>query len=311
MNFAGLCAFPLTPMDERGVDEAAFVRLVTRLARAGVDAIGALGSTGNYAYLDREQRARVARLAVEAAGGTPVMVGVGAMRTRQVLELAEDAQNAGAAALLLAPVSYQPLRNDEVFDLFADANRHVSVPLCVYDNPGTTHFAFSDELYRDLARLTHVQAIKTPAPQPAQAATRIARLRELIGTDAVVGISGDARAAASLLAGAPMWFSVIGGLLPAATLAITRAAQGGETARATEASDRLSGLWELFEAYGSLRVVATAAARLGLTQVVNLPRPLRPLDDGGRRRLEQVLATLEHTETGSSHPTREGASCAR
>jgi hypothetical protein len=42
-----------------------------------------------------------------------------------------------------------------------------------------------------------------------------AQLRELIGTDAIVGISGDSLAAASLLAGAPMWFSVIGGLMTA------------------------------------------------------------------------------------------------
>jgi 4-hydroxy-tetrahydrodipicolinate synthase len=290
--FAGLSAFPLTPMDERGIDEAAFVRLVARLAEAGVDSIGALGSTGNYAYLQREERSRVARLAVGAAGGTPVMVGVGAVRTKQVLELAEDAQDAGAAALLLAPVSYQPPHADEVFDLYAEVDRHVSVPLCVYDNPGTTRFAFSDDLYRNVARLANVQAIKTPAPPTGEAATRIPQLRELIGADAVVGVSGDSLAGASLLASAPMWFSVIGGLLPEAALTITRAAQAGDVRQATAASDRLRGFWELFETYGSLRVVATAAAELGLTHEVNLPRPLRPLDDAGRHRLEQVLATV-------------------
>jgi 4-hydroxy-tetrahydrodipicolinate synthase len=137
-----------------------------------------------------------------------------------------------------------------------------------------------------------VQAIKTPAPPIAEASTRIAQLRELIGTDAVVGVSEDSLAAASLLAGAPTWFSVIGGLLPDAALTITRAAQTGDTAQAIEASDRLSGLWELFETYGSLRVVATAAAQLGLTQQVNLPRPLRRLDGAGRERLEQTLTTL-------------------
>jgi 4-hydroxy-tetrahydrodipicolinate synthase len=89
--FAGLSAFPLTPMDERGIDEAAFVSLVTRLAEAGVDSIGALGSTGNYAYLTREERSRVARLAVEAAGGTPVMVSVGSTRTSHVIELVDGA----------------------------------------------------------------------------------------------------------------------------------------------------------------------------------------------------------------------------
>jgi 4-hydroxy-tetrahydrodipicolinate synthase len=160
--FAGICAFPLTPMDECGIDGAAFVGLVARLAQAGVDSIGALGSTGNYAYLGREERSRVARLAVEAADGTPVMVGVGAVRTKDVLELVEDAQAAGAAALLLAPVAYQPLRADEVFDLYVEVDRRVSVPLCVYDNPDTTGFAFSDELYRDVARLANVRAIKTP-----------------------------------------------------------------------------------------------------------------------------------------------------
>lgn len=197
--FAGLCAFALTPMDERGIDEAAFVGLVARLAQAGVDSIGTLGSTGKYAYLRREER------------------------------------------------------TDEVFDLYAEVDRHVSVPLCVYDNPDITGFAFSDELYRDVARLTNVQAIKVPAPPIAEATTRIAQLRELTGTDAVVGVSGDSLAAASLLAGAPTWFSVIGGLLPEAALTITRAARTGDTARAIEASDRLSGLWELFETYGSLR----------------------------------------------------------
>lgn len=44
--FTGLSAFPLTPTDESGVDEKAFAGLVARLAEAGVDSIGALGSTG-------------------------------------------------------------------------------------------------------------------------------------------------------------------------------------------------------------------------------------------------------------------------
>ncbi len=53
----GLSAFPLTPMNESAIDEAAFLRLVERLAAAGVDSIGALGSTGNYAYLTRAEPA--------------------------------------------------------------------------------------------------------------------------------------------------------------------------------------------------------------------------------------------------------------
>ncbi len=80
-TFTGLSAFPLTPITDDAVDERAFVGLIERLATAGVDSITALGSTGSYAYLTAAERARVARLAVEHAGGTPVFVGVGALRT--------------------------------------------------------------------------------------------------------------------------------------------------------------------------------------------------------------------------------------
>ncbi|WP_229868647.1 dihydrodipicolinate synthase family protein, partial [Streptomyces chryseus] len=128
--FTGLSAFPLTPIPGNGsVDEKAFATLVNRLATAGVDSIGALGSTGSYAYLTREERAHVARVAVDNADGVPVIVGVGALRTLQVLQAAEDAQNAGASGVLLAPVSYQPLTDDDVFGLYEEVTANLSIPL--------------------------------------------------------------------------------------------------------------------------------------------------------------------------------------
>lgn len=84
-KIAGLSAFPLTPLRDDQVDEAAFIALIHRLVAAGVDSITALGSTGSYAYLTPQERARVAQLAVEHAGDTPVFIGVGALRTSQVL----------------------------------------------------------------------------------------------------------------------------------------------------------------------------------------------------------------------------------
>ncbi len=117
--FTGLGAFPLTPLANDAVDEGAFVALVERLASAGVDSITALGSTGSYAYLSEAERARVARLAVQYAGSTPVFVGVGALRTSQVLANVAHAEAAGAAGVLLAPVSYQPLTDTDVFELGA------------------------------------------------------------------------------------------------------------------------------------------------------------------------------------------------
>jgi len=294
--FSGLSAFPLTPTNESGIDEAAFVRLVERLADAGVDSIGALGSTGSYAYLTRAERARIAQLAVKHAGNVPVLVGIGALRTRDVLALAEDAQHAGASAVLLAPMSYQRLSSDEVFELYETVTRSLSVPLCVYDNPGTTHFEFNDELYRRIARLPNVRSIKIPGvPADTDAArAHVERLRALIPSHVTLGVSGDAFAATGLNSGCEAWYSVIGGLFPRTALAITRAAQAGDRQEASRLSARLQPLWAQFSQHGgSLRVIATAAELRGLVERPVLPLPLKVLQGASRQRLAVLLDELE------------------
>ncbi|MBP8535124.1 dihydrodipicolinate synthase family protein [Streptomyces sp. MK37H] len=292
--FTGLSAFPLTPTTETGIDEKAFGALVGRLAAAGVDSIGALGSTGSYAYLTREERARTARIAVEHAERTPVIVGIGALRTRHVLEAAEDAQRAGVSGVLLAPVSYQPLTEDEVFGLFEDVTANLSVPLVVYDNPRTTHFTFTDELYARLAELPRVASIKIPGvpADPAAARARVQRLRQILPGSVTVGVSGDAFGATGLNAGCDAWYSVLGGTFPGPALTITRAAQSGEAEQARAESRRLQPLWDLFTQHGSLRVIAEAAAHIGLTPPHSLPLPLRGLEADGRAQVAEVLEQL-------------------
>jgi 4-hydroxy-tetrahydrodipicolinate synthase len=286
--FTGLSAFPLTPLDDDHLDESAYAKLIARLAAAGVDSIGALGSTGSYAYLTRAERARVATLAVQGAAGVPVIVGIGAVRLRHVLEHAEDAQRAGAAGVLLAPVSYHPLTPEEVYHLYEKVTATLSVPLVVYDNPRTTGFTFTDDLYAAVAKLPHVESIKVPplSADPAIAADRVAGLRALLPAHVGIGVSGDPVAAVSLRAGCDAWYSVIGGTLPDPALAITRA-ESAAAARA--ASQRLRPVWELFAAYGSLRVVAAIAALLGLAGAECLPRPLRGLDAAGRHAVRSAL----------------------
>ncbi|GAA1616564.1 dihydrodipicolinate synthase family protein [Actinoplanes couchii] len=286
----GLSAFPLTPIAGDGsVDEKAFIGLVERLVTAGVDWIAPLGSTGSYAYLRPDERARVTRLAVEHAAGIPVMVGIGATRTREVLKLAEDAQTAGASALLLAPVSYQPLTADDVFGLYEDVTREVSVPVVVYDNPGTTHFVFTDELYQAVGRLPRIASIKIPGA----ASARVGELRELLPAHVTLGVSGDAFGAAGLIAGCDGWYTAVGGTLPTPALTITRAVQAGDHATALTESDRLKPLWDLFARHGgSIRVLATIAEHLALVTAPCLPTPLRGLTDAARTEVIEILERL-------------------
>lgn len=287
--FNGLCAFPLTPLAGDNVDEAALVRLVGRCVDAGVDSIGVLGSTGIYTYLLREERRRVVEAAVEAAQGTPVVAGVGAMRTRDVLGCVEDAQAAGASGLLLAPVSYQRLTEEEVYGLYREVSSASDLPIAVYDNPATTGFAFTDELHGRIAELPGIVSIKFPPPAPGQAADRIARLRAAVPGRVSLGISGDWAAAEALTAGCDVWYSVIAGLFPKAARVIVGLAQAGQGDPALEASAALEPVWALFRAYGSLRVAATMAELLGFVEAPCLPRPLKSLAGEDRARVEEAL----------------------
>ena len=294
--FTGLSAFPLTPFNAQGIDEAAFVRLLNRLTAARVDSLGVLGSTGSYAYLSREQRQRVATLASQHAEGIPLLVCIGAIGTDQVLRLAEDAQQAGADALLLPAMSYQKLSDDEVFGLFETVTRHASLPVCVYDNPGTTHVTFSNALYGRIAALPGIASLKIPGvpADAADAAAHMQRLRAALPDGIAVGVSGDAFAAAGLNAGCQLWYSVIGGLFPHSAKALTDAAARGDSRRVNELNAGLEPLWALFRQFGgSLRVIAAAAASLGLTEVNCLPAPLQPLSAADRSQVAQVVSQLE------------------
>jgi 4-hydroxy-tetrahydrodipicolinate synthase len=306
--FTGLCAFPLTPLTGDNVDEAALVRLVNRAADAAVDSIGVLGSTGIYTYLRREERRRAVEAAVEAARGIPVVAGVGAMRTRDVREYVDDAQTAGASGLLLAPVSYQRLTDDEVYGLYREVSAASDLPVAVYDNPATTGFTFTDELHGRIAELPGIASIKFPPPALGQAADRIAQLRAAVPGSVFLGISGDWAAAEALLAGCDVWYSVIAGLFPKAAKVIVEHAaaarqHGGQTgqgsgqtgqgssldAAALQASAALEPVWALFRTCGSLRVVATMAEVLGFVEAPCLPRPLQSLGSEGHVKVEEAL----------------------
>lgn len=291
----GLSAFPLTPLRDDRVDEAAFIGLVRRLTEAGVDSITALGSTGSYAYLSPDERERVTRLAVEHAGDTPVFIGVGALRTSHILHHIDVAQDAGAAGILLTPMSYQPLTSDDVFELYRTVTEHTDLPVIVYDNPGTTHFTFTVELYGRIAALPGVVSIKIPGvPLSKQdARARVASIRAVIPEHVSIGVSVDATAATGLNAGCEAWYSVLGGILPAPALEITRAALTGHTDEATAASKRLAPLWELFAEFGgSLRVTAAIAEHLGLAPAGCLPRPILGLTAAQRERVAAVVRAL-------------------
>jgi len=288
--FTGLAAFPITPTDASGhVDTAALARLLERIRLAGADSIGLLGSTGGYAFLSRDER----RCAVEAAmacvgGRIPVIVGVGALRTDDAQALARDARAAGADGLLLAPMSYTPLLDEEVYQHFAAVADAGDLPLSIYNNPGTTRFTFSNALIGRLSKVAKVAAVKMPLPPDGDFKGEMARLRTETAPGFSIGYSGDWGAAAALLSGCDAWYSVVAGLLPAEAMALTRAARAGDLSEVERLDRAFQPLWSLFKAFGSFRVMYAIAEALGLCRA-EPPRPILPLPSTEIPRVRSAL----------------------
>ncbi len=291
--FRGLCAFPLTPLDARGqVDLAAFRGLLERLLAAGVPSFCVLGSTGTFAYLTRDERRRTVEAAtLQAAGRAPVLAGIGALGTDEAVRLGLDARDAGADAVLLPAMSYTPLTEDEAYAHFATVAEQVGLPLCLYDNPSTTHFAVRPELVGRLSRVARIVAVKTPAPDADALAASLGDLRARTPPGFSVGHSVDWKAGEALLAGGDAWYSVAAGLFPVPCLSLAAAAQAGDAAETRAADARLRPLWDLFTEFTSLRVVHAAARGMGLCRG-DLPRPLLPLPEAAQQRVMRTVAAL-------------------
>jgi 4-hydroxy-tetrahydrodipicolinate synthase len=288
--FAGLSAFPITPATPDGqiiADDLA--RMLLRLKAAQVNSVGLLGSTGTYAYLDRSARQKAVSIAAETlAGDVPLIVSVGALRTDAAVALAQDAAKGGADGLLMAPMSYTALTQEEAYQHYLAVAGATGLPLSIYNNPSTTHFTFSIDLLVRLAAIPTITAVKMPLPAQGTLADDLAALRNYLPADFVIGYSGDWGCAEALLSGAQTWYSVVAGILPEPALRLTQAALAGDAARTAELNATFTPLWALFRAHGGLRVAYGIAHLLGLTKALP-PRPILPMPDSAMPDLRAAL----------------------
>lgn len=132
--------YPIAPtpfLPEGGVDFASLDRLVDFYRDSGAAGITILGIMGEAAKLEPEESRAIARRVIGRAG-IPVVVGVSAPGFAAMRALAQEAMQAGAAGVMIAPAPH--LRTDEqIAAYFAQAVEAVGaeVPWVLQDYPLT------------------------------------------------------------------------------------------------------------------------------------------------------------------------------
>src|SRR5580704_7753722 len=129
-----------TPFEADGnVDGAAFELLCERQIQEGATALVVCGTTGEAPTLSRAEHERIVRMAVGVARGrVPVIAGAGSNATSQAIDLARDAEAAGADAVLaVVPYYNKPMQAGMYahFRAIADA---MGLPIILYDVPSRT-----------------------------------------------------------------------------------------------------------------------------------------------------------------------------
>ncbi|MFP5314565.1 MAG: dihydrodipicolinate synthase family protein [Actinomycetes bacterium] len=298
MVFTGVVAYPLTPFHaDGGVNSVELKLLVDRLALSGIDSITVLGSSGSFAYLDADERRQVLADAVEAAGGrVPVAAGISAVATREVVAGARAAEQLGADGVVLSPVSYLPLTDDELIVLVEEVAAATTLPICLYNNPSTTQFSIDVDLLARMAHVPTLVAFKDTAATPAEFAERAARLREVLDRPISHGASSDPLLATGEVA-ADAWHTGLAALLPASYLAFRTAVLDGDTARISAERSRLVPVVQAVHRLRKLSGLHALGRACGID--AGDPRhPLLPIAGSEQRDLARLAEAFDDVEDG-------------
>lgn len=229
--FTGLLAYPITPLThDDEPDLGALAQLVRGACQAGVSGVTVLATSGAGVTFDRGERSAVVQAAKEAASAgedtLPVYAAVSAAATREVLDLARDAEQAGADGLVLTPFSYLPLSDGEVRALFLAVSDATELPLCFYNKPQQTQYDLSPQTLAYLADAANVVAVKETMRRP-DVNERVAQFRDVTGNGFCVGLSSDVHLLQEL-PDVDAWHTGLAGLLPREYARVWQLAMAGE-----------------------------------------------------------------------------------
>ncbi len=282
----GVIAYPITPFTkDNKVDLPLFKRLVERLVKSGSNGIAPLGSTGVLPYLNLEEKRSVIKACIEqVAGRLPVIVGVSNLTTADTVTDAQFAEKQGADAVMIIPMSYWKLTDEEIYTHFETVNQSISIPIMVYNNPATGGVDMSPVLLQRLLTLSHVSMIKESTGD----IQRMYTLRKHLGEDIRLFNGANHLALGAFTAGAIGWCTAAPNLIPHLTTDLYNAIQKNNLPRAQKVFYHQVELLQFMVAKGLPRVVK-AGLELMNEEAGYLRAPLLPLNPEEKNELKRLL----------------------
>ena len=288
-EFHGVFPYLVSPVDASGhIRTEVLARLCDDLIKSGVHGLTPLGSTGEFAYLNNDQRLAVVRTTIEAAAGrVPVVAGVASTSTADAVAQAKAYQQLGADGILAILEAYFPLGDAQIEGYFRTIADAVDIPVVIYTNPNFQRSDLTLDVIAHLAAHPRVKYIK-------DASTNTGRLLSIMNRcgDAIKVFSASAHIpAAVMLIGGVGWMAGPACLIPRQSVELYNLCRA---ARWDDALVLQRRLWRLNEAFARYNLAACIKAGLSI-QGYEVGDPIAPqpaLTADERRAVEMVLREI-------------------
>ncbi len=285
------CAVALvTPFRQNGsIDSDALRRLVQFHIEAGTDIIITCGTTGESPTLSGDEQIEIIRtVRDEAAGKIMVAAGAGTNDTRHAVELAKNAEKAGAAAILSVSPYYNKPSQEGIYQHYRHIAEAVSVPIIIYNVPGRTGCNVAASTILRLARdFENIAAVK-------EASENIGQISELLEgrPDHFSVLTGEDSLILPFMAmGGDGAISVAANEIPVQVKQLIEAVRHGDLEEARSINRRYQKLLKLNFIESNPVPVKYALSRMGMIEE-NYRLPLVPLSEKNRLIVDQELNAL-------------------
>lgn len=286
--FKGMASAMVTPMTSTGVDYDALARFIDFQLEGGINALVAVGTTGESAtLLPHEQKAVIDFTVKRVNGRIPVIAGTGTNNTIHVLEYTRNACEVGADAILVVTPYYNKATQSGLIQHFTAAADVSEVPMILYNVPGRTGCNLLPATVEKLAKHEKIVAIKEASGNMAQ----VVELFQRCGNEIDIYSGEDALTVPMMAMGGAGCISVLSNVVPAMSVEMTDKALAGDFAGAAALQCKMLPLINaLFSQVNPIPAKAAVAAMGYGEDYVRLP--LTPMEEPYRSVLFEEMRKL-------------------
>ncbi len=286
--FTGAATAIITPLTKDGIDYEKFGKLIDWQIEEGIDAIVAVGTTGEGSTLTDAEHKEAIKFCVERVGGrVPVIAGTGSNDVAYAIELTKYACEVGADAMLLVTPYYNKATQKGLIESFRAVADASTKPCILYNVPSRTGCNLLPETAAILAEHPNIVAIKEACGNISQ----IAELANLVGDKMDIYSGNDDQIVPILSLGGKGVISVLSNLMPKETSDMCKLFFDGKVKESRDMQLRLIPLINsLFSEVNPIPVKAAMAAMGYCDNYLRLP--LTPMDE----KKEAVMLELMRKE---------------